>query len=133
MIRLAHIVEAHAAELIAQDGQRMLPSQFAALNALHTCRSRMSPKMQLACNDCAEQSFLPHSCGHRSCPHCQAHESQRWIDQQLKKRVPGNYFMVTFTLPAQFRALAWQHQRVMYDTKAIKYHYFVDKESWLEI
>jgi hypothetical protein len=58
---------------------------------------------------------LPHSCGHRSCPHCQAHESQRWIDQQLKKLVPGNYFMITFTLPAEFRALAWQQQRVMYE------------------
>ncbi len=115
MIRLAHIVAAHAAELIAQEGKRLLPSQWAALNALQTCRSSMSPRMQLACDSCAEQSFLPHSCGHRSCPHCQAHESQRWIDQQLKKLVPGNYFMVTFTLPAEFRALAWQHQRVMYD------------------
>ena len=115
MIRLAHIVAAHAAELVAQDGYRLLPSQWAALNALQICRSSMSPRMQLACDDCSEQSFLPHSCGHRSCPHCQAHESQRWIDQQLKKLVPGNYFMVTFTLPAQFRALAWQHQRVMYD------------------
>jgi len=92
-----------------------LPSQLAALNALQTCRSSMSPRMQLACDDCSEQSFLPHSCGHRSCPHCQAHEPQRWIDQQLKKLVPGNYFMVTFTLPAEFRALARQHQRVMYE------------------
>jgi hypothetical protein len=115
MIRLAHIVASHAAELIAQEGRRMLPSQFAALNALQTCRSSMSPKMQLACDDCSEHSFLPHSCGHRSCPHCQAHESQRWIDQQLKKLVPGNYFMVTFTLPAEFRALAWQYQRVVYE------------------
>ena len=114
MIRLAHIIEAHAAELIAQDSPRLLPSQWAALGALQLCRSRMSPRMQLACDDCSAQSFLPHSCGHRSCPHCQAHESQRWIDQQLKKLVPGNYFMITFTLPAQLRALAWQHQRVMY-------------------
>ena len=75
----------------------------------------MSPKMQLGCDGCEEQSFLPHSCGHRSCPHCQAHESQRWIDQQLQKLIPGNYFMLTFTVPAQFRALAWGHQRVMYD------------------
>lgn len=115
MIRLAHIVAAHAAELIAQDSPRLLPSQWVALNALQACRSSMSPKMQLACDDCSEQSFLPHSCGHRSCPHCQAHESQRWIDQQLRKLVPGNYFMITFTLPAQFRALARQHQRVMYE------------------
>jgi len=113
MIRLAHIVATHAAELIAQ--HRLLPSQLAALNAFQLCRSSMSHKMQLACDGCEEQSFLPHSCGHRNCPHCQAHESQRWIDQQLRKLVPGNYFMVTFTLPAQFRTLAWGHQRVMYD------------------
>ena len=115
MIRLAHIAAAHAAELVAQDSQRLLPSQWAAINAIKDCRSSMSPRMQLACDDCSEQSLLPHSCGHRSCPHCQAHESQRWIDQQLKKRVPGNYFMITYTLPAEFRALAWQHQRVMYE------------------
>jgi len=115
MIRLAHIVDTYAAELIAQHGHRLLPSQLAALNAFRICRSSMSPRMELACDDCSEQSYLPHSCGHRHCPHCQAYESQRWIDQQSQKLVPGNYFMVTFTLPAQFRMLAWQHQRVMYD------------------
>lgn len=115
MIRLAHIARTYATEFIAQYGHRLLPSQLAALSAFQTCRSSMSPKMQLVCDDCSKQSFLPHSCGHRHCPHCQAFESQRWIDQQLQKLIPGNYFMVTFTLPAQFRALAWQHQRVMYD------------------
>lgn len=114
MIRLAHIARTYATEFIAQYGHRFLPSQLTALSTFQTCRSSMTPKMQLACDDCSKQSFLPHSCGHRHCPHCQAFESQRWIDQQLQKLIPGNYFMVTFTLPAQFRALAWQHQRVMY-------------------
>ncbi|WP_257265285.1 transposase [Endozoicomonas sp. ONNA2] len=31
------------------------------------------------------------------------------------KLLPVEYFMVTFTLPAQLRALAWQHQRQVYD------------------
>ena len=115
MIRLAHIVDTYAAELVAQDGHRLLTSQLAALKSFQICRSSMSPRMQLGCDHCQEQSYLPHSCGHRSCPHCQAHESQRWIDQQSQKLIPGNYFMVTFTLPAQFRTLAWQQQRVMYD------------------
>ena len=115
MIRLAHIVNTYAAELIAQYGHHVLPSQRAALTAFQTCRSHMSPRMQLDCDDCHASGYLPHSCGHRHCPHCQAHESQRWIDQQLKKSIPGHYFMLTFTLPAQFRTLAWQHQRIMYD------------------
>lgn len=115
MIRLAHIVATYAPALLAQHGHPLLPSQKAALIAFQTCRSHMSPRMQLSCDDCQTSSYLPHSCGHRHCPHCQAHESQRWINQQLQKSIPGNYFMLTFTLPAQFRILAWQHQRILYD------------------
>ena len=28
--------------------------------------------------------------------------------------MPGTYFLITFTVPAELRALAWQHQRLMY-------------------
>ncbi|WP_420537648.1 transposase zinc-binding domain-containing protein [Ferrovum myxofaciens] len=71
--------------------------------------------MLLACDGYDKSSWLPHSCGNRHCPHCQSHESQRWIDKQLQKLVPGEYFMVTFTLPAEFRQLAWHHQRELYE------------------
>lgn len=70
--------------------------------------------MQVSCTDCAHQVFVPHSCGHRNCPHCQHHESQQWIERQLQKQVPAKYFMITFTLPAQLRTLTWQHQRLLY-------------------
>ncbi len=61
-----------------------------------------------------EQRSVPHSCGHRACPHCQPHEGQVWLQRQLKSLVPATYFMVTFTLPAELRRLAWDHQRVVY-------------------
>jgi hypothetical protein len=71
--------------------------------------------MQLRCNDCEQSRYAPHSCGHRHCPHCQHHQSQQWLARQLKKQLPARYFMLTFTLPAELRSLAWQHQRVVYD------------------
>ena len=113
MIRLAEIVAQYAPELL--NTHKLLPSQLAALIAFQNCRSASSPKMQLACDQCEHETWLPHSCGNRHCPHCQTHESQRWIDQQLRKLVPGNYFMITFTLPAEFRPLAWHNQRVLYE------------------
>ncbi len=58
---------------------------------------------------------MPHSCGHRHCPHCQHHESQQWLERQLKKQVPAEYFLLTFTLPAEFRGLAFARQDVIYD------------------
>ena len=70
--------------------------------------------MLAVCVACGEQQSVPHSCGHRSCPHCQHHESQVWLDRQLKSLVPATYFMVTFTLPSELRKLAWSHQRVVY-------------------
>ena len=70
--------------------------------------------MLAACTACGEQRSVPRSCGHRSCPHCQHHESEVWLDRQLKSLVPASYFMLTFTLPAELRGLAWTHQRVVY-------------------
>jgi hypothetical protein len=66
------------------------------------------------CPACDEQVFVPHSCGHRLCPHCQHHESQQWLDRQLKALVPGEHFLMTFTLPAEFRTLAFAHQPTLY-------------------
>jgi len=71
--------------------------------------------MLTKCHDCEHHAFVPHSCGHRHCPHCQSHESEQWIQRQLKKNINADYFMVTFTLPAEFRKLVWRHQRSLYD------------------
>jgi len=43
------------------------------------------------------------------------HESQQWLERQLKRQVPATYFLVTFTLPKALRPLAWAHQRLLYD------------------
>ena len=114
-MRLADIVSQYTPALIEQYGHELLPSQRKALSSFQVCRSASAPKMLLSCVGCEQEVWMPHSCGNRHCPHCQAHESQRWIDKQLQKLVLGEYFMLTFTLPAQFRSLAWGHQREMYE------------------
>jgi len=78
------------------------------------CRTTLAPRMLAQCGDCGEQRLVPHSCGHRLCPHCQHHESQAWIERQTQRLVPGNHFLVTFTVPAELRELIWQHQRMGY-------------------
>ena len=114
MNRIASIIEQFEDEFLSTYSGKVLPSQLKALHALKQCRSDTSPLFKLSCSDCDEYQFIPHSCGHRSCPHCQHHESQQWIEQQLQKHVPANYFMITFTLPKELRSLAWQHQKAMY-------------------
>lgn len=115
MIRLASVIEAFEADFLAQYRDRLSAEHLRALAAIGQCRSQASPRMQVQCTQCEHQRLVPHSCGHRHCPHCQAHESQQWLDRQLQKQVPAQYFLLTFTLPAEFRALAWAHQDVLYD------------------
>jgi len=115
MIRLSTLIEHFEPSFLAQYGHRLLPEQRQALSALKTCRTALSPKMQAHCPACEEHVFVPHSCGHRLCPHCQHHESQQWLERQLKTRVPGQYFLVTFTLPTEFRALALADPQSLYD------------------
>jgi len=114
MIRLASIIKTFETRFLAKYGATLLPSHRKALGAMKNCRSKHSPKMLAACIECGQQLYVPHSCGHRNCPHCQNHESQQWLERQLKKQVPAEYFLITFTLPAEFRPLAWCHQRQLY-------------------
>lgn len=114
MIRLSSVIEQVEAGFMRQYGSQLLPSQRQALAAIKACRNQYSALMQVHCNDCHIDKFLPHSCGNRHCPHCQHHESQQWLENQCQKQVPGNYFMVTFTLPSQLRSLFFQHQRLAY-------------------
>ena len=116
MISLASIIERFETDYLAQYPQCALHNQRQALHAMKRCRSTLAPRMLAQCGDCGEQRLVPHSCGHRLCPHCQHHESQAWIERQTQRLVPGSYFLITFTLPAELRPLAWQHQRIFYAT-----------------
>ena len=114
MIAMATIIERFESDFFAQYQNAVLPSQRKALEAMKRCRSSSGLHMLAQCSGCEEQRFVPHSCGHRNCPHCQHFESQQWIERQTRLLVPGNYFLITFTLPAELRPLAWQHQRIVY-------------------
>ena len=115
MIRLASVIDTFEADFLAQYRDRLTCEHYRALAAIKHCRTQASPMMQVKCTGCEHQKLVPHSCGHRHCPHCQHHESQQWLERQLKKQVPAEYFLLTFTLPAELRALAWTHQRVVYE------------------
>lgn len=116
MILLATIIDRFRETFLQQYENFVLPGHLNALAAMAECRQTMGPHMLAQCSDhhCGEQVYIPHSCGHRSCPHCQNHESQQWIDNQLSKRLPAQYYLLTFTLPEQLRDLAWRNQRIVY-------------------
>ena len=114
MILFSSIIKQFESEFLNRYRGKILPSHFKALGNMKLCRTTASPRMLAGYTQCDYQTYVPHSCGHRNCPHCQSHESQQWLERQLKKQVPAEYFLLTFTLPAQLRSMAWQHQRKLY-------------------
>ena len=115
MIRLSSIIETFEADFLALYQHKLSSDHYQTLAAMQRCRTEASPMMRVECPECDHHKLVPHSCGHRLCPHCQHHESQQWLERQLKKQVPAEYFLLTFTLPAEFRPLAWAHQSIVYD------------------
>jgi len=113
-MQLASLIHQYFAAFKTKYAAKLLPGHLRAIGAIQRCRTHESGEMLLACTGCDKHLHHPQSCGHRSCPKCQNHETSQWLDRQQAKLLPVEYFMLTFTLPCELRTLAWQHQTVLY-------------------
>jgi hypothetical protein len=116
MILLSSVINKLKDGFLDRYKKYVLPSHIKALHAMEQCRQEHGPHMLAQCtnHNCGKQTYIPHSCGHRNCPHCQNHENWQWIENQLEKRLPAQYYLITFTLPRQLRDLAWKNQKKIY-------------------
>ena len=92
----------------------MLPSHLAAMRDIEACRTATLGGHLRACDQCAALRYSYHSCRNRHCPKCHTDQTQRWLKKQRARLLPCSYFLVTFTLPAELRALVRSHQKVLY-------------------
>lgn len=111
---LKAIIKQYKPALIKQQGDALLPAQWQAMHAIERCRTAQSGELYVQCQQCNHAHWSPLSCGHRHCPGCQNHEVNQWLDRQKQKLLPVDYFLVTFTLPAQLRQLARHQQKKIY-------------------
>ena len=84
-------------------------AQKRAVWAITHCRTEELGGHLYACG-CGKREFHFHSCNHRSCPQCGKDATAQWVERELRKRVGAPYFMVTFTLPEELRALFFTAQ-----------------------
>ena len=115
MIALTDILQQHRSCFVARYHSQLLPGHHRALQALTDCRSGVYGETLWQCDQCNDTVRVPLCCSHRSCPRCQHHETTVWLRRQTDKLLPVNYFLLTFTLPAQLRSVAWRYQRLVFD------------------
>jgi hypothetical protein len=113
-MNLAELVRAGLPDLMRQHGHQLTANQRQALRAIVDCRTGALGTALMGCNDCGHRQYRQRSCGHRSCPQCQHHSNSAWLTRQQARLLPTSYFMITFTLPAQLRALAYANPKLLY-------------------
>jgi len=114
VLELADIFRAAGPAYRQTYASRMLPSHLAAMRDLEACRTAALGGHLCACDHCGARRYTYHSCRNRHCPKCHADQTRRWLDQQRARLLPCPYFLVTFTLPAELRALARSQQKRVY-------------------
>lgn len=96
-------------------GKNMPSFQKRAMNAIITCRTGNHGIAEYRCESCSKHHKLPRSCGNRHCPQCQGRKAYEWSERQVQKRLPGNHFMIVFTVPEALRRFLRSNQRVGYN------------------
>lgn len=111
---LADILERYATPFLREYGHRLDEGHRHAFSAMRRCRTEHYGQLHWQCPSCEQTRTVFRSCGHRSCHRCQNPDNTRWLERQRAKLLPVGYFLVTFTLPAECRTLAWHHQSALY-------------------
>jgi len=94
---------------------RLPAHHWKALNAMQVCRTALLGAHQYTCARCGCAQVVPHGCGNRHCPSCQASNSRRWLQAQANVLLPIPYFHQVFTLPHQLNPLIEQNQAALYN------------------
>jgi hypothetical protein len=115
MVEVAEIFRLHGSQYRAKFGSRMLPSHHRAMQDIKQCRTATLGGQVYYCAQCQEQRYSYHSCKNRHCPKCQNQQANQWLEEQQQLLLPVPHFMVTFTLPEEWRPLARSNQKLIYN------------------
>jgi Putative transposase/Transposase zinc-binding domain len=114
MTTLGDIFRRYGPQYRARYGHHMSADQHAAMHAIEQCRTEALGGHVYSCPSCQITRYSYHSCRNRHCPTCQQEATQAWLAEQHALLLPLPYFLVTFTLPSELRAIARAHPETIY-------------------
>jgi len=109
------ILRHYGPEYLRKYSATILPSHRKALNDIARCRTEKMGTVHWHCDKCGRDHFSFMPCRNRSCPSCQNVKKTQWALRQLDMKLPVEYFMATFTVPAYLRVVARRNQKLFYN------------------
>ena len=95
-------------------GEKIPLNHIKTINAIINCRTSELGGEVYFCEQCKAYHYSYHSCKNRHCPKCGSDDSEKWLNRQIEKLLPAQYFMVTFTIPAELRFICRSNQKLFY-------------------
>src|SRR5258705_3829964 len=115
MVEVATLFRLQGPDSRAQFGNQLLPSNGSGMRDIEACRTESLGGQVYYCAQCGQQRYSYHSGKTRHCPKCQNVQANAWLQAQQSLLLPVAHFLVTFTLPADLRALARSNQKMIYN------------------
>lgn len=113
-IEVADIFRAFWPQYQEQYEGRILPSHQKAAFDIMACMTQDMGGSKHRCNDCSTDFWVYHGCRNRSCPKCHGRQTVEWLEKRSVEILPGSYFHVVATAPAELRKLFQYQQGIMY-------------------
>lgn len=111
---LNQILSQDNGEYLLRHGERLVAVQHKAYGNVAACRTPEMGSNLFSCEDCGHPVRTNRSCGNRHCPTCQGDKAQEWLENHFQQLLPVPYFLLTFTLPAPCRGVAYCYQKDVY-------------------
>jgi len=115
-LALADILREHWASYAQANRSKITGDHYRAVRRALACRTPELGGRLYQCTNaaCRKKHYAYHSCNHRNCTQCGARDQQQWTAKQEAKLLGVPYFMVTFTIPEQLRALCLHQPKTLY-------------------
>ena len=113
-MEIAKIFKDNLPEYLQKYGRKIPANHLKAIKAIIDCRTPVMGGDVYYCESCGKYDYSYHSCRNRHCPKCQSNKSKEWLEKQLEKLLPVNYFFVTFTIPEELHFWCRSNQRLFY-------------------
>jgi len=114
MSSVAEVLRRYGPAYLERYGGAMPPEHKKVLQAIMACRTGELGTAWYVCQSCGKAHAIACACGNRHCPSCQWGKTAAWLEQETGHLLPCPYFLVTFTVPSELRAVIRSHQRIGY-------------------
>jgi hypothetical protein len=111
---LQELFRAHGPAYLERFGPTMPKAHQKVIAAIADCHTEAAGSTLYVCEACGQRHVVHRSCGNRHCPCCQQGKGHEWLERHRARQLPGEHFLLTFTVPEPLRAFLRRHQKMGY-------------------